>query len=503
MSILTGTMQGDRSHRHARSRALDGYVGALALASACLVVVAAFHAKLDRPAYVAAVVAATVAATFLPVLPAGRGRAVHSFTVVEVAVVLAVATLPAADALVAAGIAAAIEIPLWPGCRHKALYNTSELVVGMALAVAIADPGAPRTLTRVALLALAGLSYSLVTALLTHVVLVIAQGAGWVDLRAAAKPALTSAATSVPLGLLAAAVSDSWVLLVLCLGPVGVLLLFAATAERAQVEHERAAALAAVAHAAAAATTRAEIVELLLDGAQRVTGTQVRLGDAAGPPDTVSVPLGAAFAPDTWLVTDRPGQHAVINPDAAPTLRTLAAVATTSLDNLRLRERLHELATTDELTGLGNRREFAAHLEEAGRRAARGRPFGVLFVDLDRFKSINDRHGHATGDAVLRAVAQRLLDAVRANDRVFRLAGDEFTVVADGVTTEHDLALLAAKLRAHVCGPVDHEGVPVEVGASIGGALCTGDTESVWAVLSAADERMYAAKSRAVPAQRA
>jgi hypothetical protein len=96
----------------------------------------------------------------------------------------------------------------------------------------------------------------------------------------------------------------------------------------------------------------------------------------------------------------------------------------------RERQRAHELAREDALTGLGNRRALEEALAHESARAARtGETIGVLLVDVDRFKSINDRHGHAAGDACLRAVASALLGAVRAADSCFRWGGDEFIVL--------------------------------------------------------------------------
>ena len=99
----------------------------------------------------------------------------------------------------------------------------------------------------------------------------------------------------------------------------------------------------------------------------------------------------------------------------------------------RLRDTLHDslkLAVTDPLTGLYNRRYALPHLARVARRAEEtGKPFSVMMLDLDRFKTVNDRHGHAAGDAVLKEIARRLKDNLRAEDLVARIGGEEFLVV--------------------------------------------------------------------------
>jgi diguanylate cyclase (GGDEF)-like protein len=147
-----------------------------------------------------------------------------------------------------------------------------------------------------------------------------------------------------------------------------------------------------------------------------------------------------------------------------------------------------EQARFDPLTGLLNRGGLAAALE-----ARRDRPYGVCVLDLDGFKSINDRWGHQAGDAVLVAVSQRLRDAALQPDAVARWGGDEFVVVLDGVPSQVMGELLAARLRDAVTRPLTlREGV-VTLGACTGLALAqAGDDPRE--VLAAADAAMYVVK---------
>jgi diguanylate cyclase (GGDEF)-like protein len=158
----------------------------------------------------------------------------------------------------------------------------------------------------------------------------------------------------------------------------------------------------------------------------------------------------------------------------------------------RERQRAHELAREDALTGLGNRRALEEALAHESARAARtGETIGVLLVDVDRFKSINDRHGHAAGDACLRAVASALLGAVRAADSCFRWGGDEFIVLLPAT----DLAAArgaANRAAASIAARRDPDGEPLS--ASIGcGALRSDMT--VDEVFAAADADLLAAKA--------
>ena len=155
----------------------------------------------------------------------------------------------------------------------------------------------------------------------------------------------------------------------------------------------------------------------------------------------------------------------------------------------------------DLLTGLPNRRALMDALPVVQSRAARsGRTMGLLFLDLDGFKAINDAFGHDAGDALLRVLADRLRAAVRRTDSVFRLAGDEFTVVLEdlgdaGAHAWGDARAVGAKLIDVLSEPASLWSTEVQVGASVGIALCPpGAGISPEALIREADQRMYEAK---------
>lgn len=151
----------------------------------------------------------------------------------------------------------------------------------------------------------------------------------------------------------------------------------------------------------------------------------------------------------------------------------------------------------DVLTGLLNRRALTERLPIAQARARRtGKMLGVLFIDLDGFKAVNDTHGHEAGDKLLCEIAGRLQDTVRETDSVFRLAGDEFTVLLEDMTdTYADAHAVAQKLVERISLPIDLYGQDATVGASIGIAIFTpGSGVSGADLVKEADYWMYEAK---------
>jgi diguanylate cyclase len=163
----------------------------------------------------------------------------------------------------------------------------------------------------------------------------------------------------------------------------------------------------------------------------------------------------------------------------------------------REREEIQRLAFHDGLTGLPNRISFLDLLDRAIVRAgAEGQLFALLYLDLDRFKPVNDALGHAAGDQLLIAVAERLRAAVRKTDTVARLGGDEFAVLLTDVEhPEVAAAALAGKLVDRISQPYMLNRRRIEIGASVGISVYPGDGATADALLSHADAAMYAAKA--------
>jgi diguanylate cyclase (GGDEF)-like protein len=157
-------------------------------------------------------------------------------------------------------------------------------------------------------------------------------------------------------------------------------------------------------------------------------------------------------------------------------------------------QKLRKLAHHDPLTGLLNRHCFSGHLERALARAARdGSQIGVLFVDLDGFKTINDHHGHHVGDCVLGEVASRLKQSTRAADTVARLGGDEFVImVANG---RRGAERVRDRLTAAISAPIKVEGAELWMSASVGCAFYPDNGMQGTDLLHAADMDMYRVKN--------
>lgn len=158
-------------------------------------------------------------------------------------------------------------------------------------------------------------------------------------------------------------------------------------------------------------------------------------------------------------------------------------------------EQLMHRAEHDSLTDLPNRGLFMDRLRSGIKRAKRNnQPLALLFVDLNNFKPVNDRHGHQTGDRLLRVVAQRLIGAVREVDTVARVGGDEFAVILEAVSDAEDAAAVAAKIAESIGEPFSIDQRTLRIGASTGIAMYPGDGEEVSTLLQHADTQMYRAK---------
>jgi diguanylate cyclase (GGDEF)-like protein/PAS domain S-box-containing protein len=168
-------------------------------------------------------------------------------------------------------------------------------------------------------------------------------------------------------------------------------------------------------------------------------------------------------------------------------------------DRTQLVAQLAHQALHDQLTGLANRQLFTDRLEQALRRRA-ARPddqVALLYIDLDRFKQINDTLGHAAGDRLLQTVAGRLTMMLRGADTAARLGGDEFAILLDGISGLEEASSIAGRLNAALAEPITLNGDVVSPSASIGVAAVSPSSDARTDVLLAnADAAMYAAKQK-------
>jgi diguanylate cyclase (GGDEF)-like protein len=160
-----------------------------------------------------------------------------------------------------------------------------------------------------------------------------------------------------------------------------------------------------------------------------------------------------------------------------------------------IEDRYRELAHFDSLTHIPNRNLFYELLLQAMELSRRnGRKLGLLYFDLDGFKTVNDRYGHSFGDAVLTCVAGRLTTAIRRSDSVARIGGDEFAVIVTNADDYRDTEEAARKILTAVSRPIDHLGRRVLLTTSIGIAQWPVDAENLDALINKADAAMYRAK---------
>ena len=204
------------------------------------------------------------------------------------------------------------------------------------------------------------------------------------------------------------------------------------------------------------------------------------------------------FVLGPWLSTDFPNLHLESEVWNLPKYVVAVGMLLLLLENQI--ERSQYLALHDELTHLANRRLFQDRLLSAMERARRSSSsMGLLLIDLDRFKSVNDTYGHHIGDLLLRDVARRLEVRVRRSDTIARTGGDEFSLVLEEPTLRHDAEALAKVLVKMLSQPFVISGKRITIGATVGVAIYPEDGLDSEALCISADQRMYASKPASEP----
>lgn len=179
--------------------------------------------------------------------------------------------------------------------------------------------------------------------------------------------------------------------------------------------------------------------------------------------------------------------------DASP--QRIHEVLQLAIERHRQDAALRRQAMHDVLTGVLNRAHLEEQLRKAADRAARQGTVGaVMSIDVDDFKTVNDRFGHHTGDAVLIELSSRLTRTLRGGDNVYRVGGDEFIVVAEGLRAADEAEAVAAHVRNAVRFTVEGRGEPVAISASIGVALFPDQSNDPATLLRLCDDAMYSAK---------
>jgi diguanylate cyclase (GGDEF)-like protein len=209
----------------------------------------------------------------------------------------------------------------------------------------------------------------------------------------------------------------------------------------------------------------------------------------------LGVPLPSQDGPMGVLVLQGPLRGDGDSEADKEVLEFVAAQVALVIERTQMHERLRRMAQYDQLTQLPNRALFNDRLHSAMARARREQTqLSLLFIDLDRFKDVNDTLGHAVGDALLKAVAQRLLACVRGSDTVARLGGDEFVVLLEGLRCSESPQAVAHKILMAFSQPFELQGCKLSTQPSIGMAMYPDHGAHESTLLSHADEAMYAAK---------
>src|SRR5437763_1258043 len=210
-------------------------------------------------------------------------------------------------------------------------------------------------------------------------------------------------------------------------------------------------------------------------------------------PDVIDpVRFRMAHADGSWVPVEATANNLLGDPD----IEGVVVITRDISERKRVEDELAYQALHDPLTGLPNRTLLADRLDQAlAASRRRGRSVGLLLMDLDRFKEINDTLGHRSGDHVLEQVARRLEKVLRGSDTVARLGGDEFAVVLADVDGVGEAELVTTKVLEALAAPFDLSGLALHVDASVGIAVAPTHADDSSLLLQRADVAMYRAKS--------
>ncbi len=282
--------------------------------------------------------------------------------------------------------------------------------------------------------------------------------------------------------------------LVLLLVPLATILVAAHSVSTSRTAQDRLSGLFSAATLAPEWANEEQLEQALVEQSEQILRSTAQVRAHPAGPGEIGAELQVEGRPLRHLVVGHSRHLPRFGEDDQRALDALVALGAASLNRRRLAEEMTYLARHDVLTGLVNRVVFADRLDHALELAPRIGELAVLYCDLDGFKSVNDRHGHESGDQLLVAVADRLRGCLRSADTAARLGGDEFAVLVENLTEPGGAEELAERLLGALQPPFTVDGHEVRIRASIGIAYGTDEKLGV-DLLRNADTAMYRAKA--------
>lgn len=466
--------------------------GAFAIAVGTLAINGPSH-----PAAMAVGVVATIAVNRVYVVIARRGGVLEGIDIAELAIVGLALALPPDEALFAfvAGsviVEATIDRALVKKVFNIGVRAMSAGVLVSIIAVFAPRDGEPRTAQYVAA-AVGGLVYTLLNASWLAAVVSAVENVPFVNvLRNGLSTRLGVAAASILAGLTAGRLAHRAPLALVGMAALLVLLaLVVRAARKAQRERDRLrSVLSATTRIQASQDPDEQEAALVSAARDLLLWRDVEVRCLPPGDHELGSPLYVREGVDRWLIARPRVDSDPWSRDDAMIIESLTANASAALERSHLQRELGRLALVDPLTGLANRR----HMDDALSvllATESARPFALLVLDLVDFKSVNDAYGHATGDDVLRLVAERLQRCVRGGDLVARLGGDEFVAVLPGVTSRSIVRAIVDTIHARVAQPLVIGELDIAVDISVGYALAPTDGSSVIELMRSADRGMY------------
>ncbi|HET6815707.1 MAG TPA: GGDEF domain-containing protein [Mycobacteriales bacterium] len=447
-------------------------------------------------------VLATVAVNRIYVVVARRGGVLEGIDIAEIAIVGLALALPPSEALVAFGVGSlAVELTVDRALVKKvfnvAVRTMSGGVVVGVVAVFASGSGDQQAAHYVAAAA-GGLAYSLLNAIWLAAVVSAVESVPFLSvLRNGSGTRLAVAVASILTGLTAGRLAQHAPLALAGMASLlGLLALVVQVARRAQRERDRLRSVLEATSRIQSASDPDEQESALVTAARELLlwrDVEVRCSPPRG--SELGSPLYVREGVDRWLIARPLVDSDPWSRDDVAIVESLAANASAALERAHLQRELGRLALIDPLTGLANRR----HLDDALSAlltTESAQPFALLVLDLVDFKSVNDAHGHAAGDDVLRITAERLHACVRGGDLVARLGGDEFVALLPGVTSRKTVRAIIDTIHARVAQPLTIGDEEVNVSVSVGYALAPVDGTTVLELLRAADRGMYDDKAQ-------